>query len=90
MGDIASLFPAAATISGDATPTVDDRTPLFSALPFRRTQGARYYHVAPDGRFLMMRPPSAAGTGDAEAATPQINVVLNWFEELNTRAPADR
>ena len=42
-----------------------------------------YYDVSPDGRrFLMLKP--------VESQTPaptQINVVLNWFEELRRRAP---
>ncbi len=77
----------AATITGDATPVVSERTPLFSARPYRRTQGPRLYHVAPDGRFLMMRSPGAAGSGDGAASAPQITVVLNWFEELRQRVP---
>ena len=37
----------------------------------------------PDGqRFLMLKP-----TEQAEAAPTQINVVLNWFEELKRRVP---
>jgi len=37
----------------------------------------RGYSPAPDGKqFLVVVPP------DAEASPPQINVVLNWFEEL--------
>jgi hypothetical protein len=41
------------------------------------------YDVSPDGqRFLMLKPPESA-----EAAPTQINVVLNWFEELKRRVP---
>jgi len=41
------------------------------------------YDVSPDGqRFLMLK------ASEQEAAAPtQINVVLNWFEELKRRAP---
>ena len=40
------------------------------------------YDVAPDGqRFLMLKAPEEA------AAPTQINVVLNWFEELKQRVP---
>ena len=41
------------------------------------------YDVAPDGqRFLMLKP------SEQEAAAPnQIDVVLNWFEELKRRVP---
>ena len=42
------------------------------------------YDVSPDGRrFLMVKP-----TEQAQAAPTQINVVLNWFEELKRRVPA--
>jgi len=42
--------------------------------------------VSPDGqRFLMLKPI------EQEAAAPtQINVVLNWFEELKQRVPPAR
>jgi Tol biopolymer transport system component len=40
------------------------------------------YDVSPDGqRFLMLKP------SEQEAAPTQINVVLNWFEELKRRVP---
>ncbi len=42
------------------------------------------YDVSPDGqRFLMLKP-----TEQAQAAPTQINVVLNWFEELKQKVPA--
>ena len=41
------------------------------------------YDVSPDGqRFLMLKPSESVG-----AAPTQINVVLNWFEELKRRVP---
>jgi hypothetical protein len=41
-----------------------------------------FYDVSPDGeRFLMLKPV------ETEAAPTQINVVLNWFEELKAKAP---
>ena len=41
------------------------------------------YDVSPDGqRFLMLKPIESA-----DAAPTQINVVLNWFEELKRRVP---
>jgi eukaryotic-like serine/threonine-protein kinase len=40
------------------------------------------FGVSPDGqRFLMLKP------SEQEAAPTQINVVLNWFEELKRRVP---
>jgi len=44
------------------------------------------YDVSPDGqRFLMLKP------NEQEASAPtQINVVLNWFEELKRRVPTEK
>ena len=43
------------------------------------------YDVAPDGqRFLMIQPI------EREGGLSQIQVVLNWFEELKRRVPAAR
>jgi hypothetical protein len=44
------------------------------------------YDVSPDGqRFFMLKP------SEQEAAAPtQINIVLNWFEELKRRVPTDK
>jgi len=44
------------------------------------------YDVSPDGqRFLMLKP-----VDQAQAAPTQINVVLNWFEELKQKVPAGK
>ncbi len=61
-------------------------TKLFDVAPPPRVITARPYDVSrTDGRFLMARPVSAG------AAPPiDISVVLNWFEELQTLAPARR
>ena len=42
------------------------------------------YDVAPDGRFLMIRP------DPAESGPAQVKVVLNWFEEVKRRVPGAR
>ena len=41
--------------------------------------GNQNYDAALDGRFLMIR--------SGEDSAPQINVVLNWFEELTRLVP---
>jgi serine/threonine protein kinase len=42
-----------------------------------------YYDVSSDGQqFLMLKP-----VEQAQAAPPQINVVLNWFQELKKKVP---
>ena len=44
------------------------------------------YDVSPDGqRFLMLKPGEAG-----EAVPTQINIVLNWFEELKRRVPTGK
>lgn len=47
----------------------------------------RNYDVTPDGkRLIVVLPAEADGTDPTRSAEQQINVVLNWFEELRTRA----
>src|SRR5439155_110304 len=41
------------------------------------------YDVSPDGQRLLM----IKGSEQAQTAPTQINVVLNWFEELKQRVP---
>jgi hypothetical protein len=56
-------------------------TPQAALQPFGAL-GADY-SVSNDGqRFLMVRPRE-----QAQASLTQINVVMNWFEELKRRAP---
>ena len=46
----------------------------------------RDYDIHPDGeRFLMVFP--AELVDSSEISRPQINIVLNWFEELKERVP---
>jgi hypothetical protein len=45
----------------------------------------RTYDVTPDGRFIGV---IDANLGPGSAAAPQIEIVLNWFEELKARVPA--
>ena len=57
---------------------------LFEGPYLPTTASLPYYDVSPDGqRFLMLKP-----TEQAPLAATQINVVLNWFEELKRRVPA--
>ena len=60
---------------------------LFDHAPYRR-RGAegRMYDIAPDGqRFLML---SRRDSGSARSPR-QVNVVLNWFQELTERVPTN-
>lgn len=42
------------------------------------------YGVAPDGRFLMMHDVEVPNQPEA---TQQINIIVNWFEELKRLVP---
>jgi eukaryotic-like serine/threonine-protein kinase len=82
--------------SGDKMMTVDVTTqPNFSAGkprmlfqgPYLPTLGSfPFYDVSSDGqRFLMLKSVEQEG-----AASTQINVVLNWFEELKQKVPVEK
>jgi hypothetical protein len=53
--------------------------------------GQPRFDISPDGeRFLMIKPVAATdGAGALETVT-EIQVVLNWFEELRARVPTER
>jgi hypothetical protein len=40
------------------------------------------YDVARDRRFLMIKPPPQTAQ-----RTPEMHIILNWFEELRRRVP---
>ena len=53
---------------------------------FNVVLGYRDYDISPDGeRLLMVFPADQPDSGDT--SRPQINIVLNWFEELKERVP---
>jgi len=58
---------------------------LFSGVYNVNTQTDTLYDVAPDGRRFLMEHPS-----EAESNSRQMNVVLNWFEELRSLTAATK
>jgi serine/threonine-protein kinase len=51
-------------------------------------QDAHTWDISPDGkRFLMMKQAASAGKPAAAETPRQINIVVNWFEELKQRVP---
>ena len=58
---------------------------VFEGRYVARTGGSpANYDVSPDGqRFLMIK-------GNDETPATQINIVLNWFDELKQRVPAEK
>jgi hypothetical protein len=55
--------------------------PMFEG-PYLNVPGVSY-DVAPDGQHFVM-----IEENQKQTPTTQLNVVLNWFEELKRRAPA--
>jgi serine/threonine protein kinase len=47
------------------------------------------YAVTKDGRFLMLKPVEITDDESTIESPRQINIVLNWFEELKDKAPVD-
>ena len=78
---------AVVTIDSGPPLSVGNPEVLFDHAPSRRGPGnGRMYDIAPDGqRFLMVALSGTAETG--ATITPQINVVLNWDQELLERVP---
>jgi Tol biopolymer transport system component len=68
--------------------TVGKPTPI--PIPGAILGGAgRNYDITPDGKFVVVVPaPNAQGEQQTNRAPQQINVVLNWFTELQQRVPA--
>jgi Tol biopolymer transport system component len=57
-------------------------TVLFEGSYVSHPSGFQYYDISPDGqRFLMIK--------EDQTTTAQINVVLNWFEELKRLVPTN-
>ena len=71
-------------IDTEPTLTLGTATVVFEGTYYRALW--RTYDLAPDGRFLMIKPGGAA-TEDAASALPQIVVVQGWFEELQRLVP---
>ena len=74
-----------APIETEPTFSPGNPTVLFEATNFPVPAGPRRFDIAPDGqRFLMTK----EGEATSEDATPpQINIVLNWREELKRLVP---
>ena len=53
-------------------------------------RGATGFDVTADGQRFLVTIPAGTTETAGEAATPRINVVLNWFEELKQRVPTGR
>jgi Tol biopolymer transport system component len=50
----------------------------------------RNYDVTPDGKQLLVVVSASDGQEDPSRSRQQINIVLNWFEELKARVPVSK
>ena len=77
------------TISTDSGFRVGIPEILFegSFVPEDPRSGTTNYDVTPDGQRFLMLEPSFGGTDTGPATPDQINIVLNWSEELKERVP---
>ncbi len=58
---------------------------LFDKTGYALSGWMRSYDVTPEGKFVMV-----ARTGISAQPVTELNVVLNWFEELKQRVPTGR
>jgi hypothetical protein len=80
-GGIAQLFARSVSLKDGLTFGPEQKLPI-SGFVNGIGNGYRLYDVSPDGkRFLMILP------ANDTTAQPQINIVLNWFTELQQRVP---
>jgi hypothetical protein len=68
------------TVTGDATLSVSKPRFLFDAKVWPTVE--RTYDVTPDGDFVMIE------RGESDVPPTQINVVLNWAQEVKKRVAA--
>jgi dipeptidyl aminopeptidase/acylaminoacyl peptidase len=73
------------SVSVTTQPTLRFGSPVRAKLGFQVQPGSsvRTYDVHPDGKHLI----AVVSAGQAGQAPAQIQVVLNWFEELKQRVP---
>ena len=78
-GTAGSLFSIELTIEPRFAFTTERLVP---AVDFVVEGGSRDYDITSDGQAFLV-----VVQADEDAASPQINIVLNWFEELKSRVP---
>jgi hypothetical protein len=78
------------SVSVTTQPTFAFGNPVALPRPFPGASPGvrRPYDITRDGRFVSAIPPGQPASG--RPAAPQIQVVLNWFEDVKTRVPATK
>ena len=75
----------AATVKTEPEFRLEGVEMLFEGEYFHSVSARSSYDIGPDGRFLMIKP-----VGGTILDQTEINVVLNWFEELKRLVPTDK
>ncbi len=78
----------AVEVQTEPTLRVSEPRALFESSHFFIPGLSRQYHVAPDGRFLMIRA-GAVDTSDDQAEHDHLIVVENWLDELQRLVPSN-
>ena len=73
----------AARVSAGETFQHETPTELLEGPYYRSTTGPHAYDVSDDGRFLMVKP-------EPESPPIQLDIILNWFEELERLVPTEK
>ena len=76
------------SIDGDRKPKLLLTLPREQATLSVVANEGRNYDITPDGKQFVIVMSAVTGTDLTSRQTEQINVVLNWFEELKRRVPA--
>ena len=89
---VGSNMGAVMAVSIETEPALKPGKPrlLFSGpYDIARGDGQYCWDIHPDGRrFLMIKPAGITDDESPKRRSPRINVVVNWFEELKERVPA--
>ena len=81
-----TVAPRLIAVDIETTPAVTSGSP--QPLPIGILPGNRNFDIMPDGeRFVVLVPVAVEETEDGQAPPDQINIILNWFEELKERVP---
>jgi Tol biopolymer transport system component len=80
----------AVSVTTQPTFTFGNPAPVAGGLPNSSGQNPRNYDIAPDGQRFIFTAVDAGQTQSGAAAAPQIQVVLNWTEELKAKVPGPR
>jgi len=76
-------------VGAGSTLRISEPRPLFPSDHYSVANGGtRQYHLAPDGRFLMIRT-GVLESGENAEAYDHLVVVENWLDELRRLAPAN-